>query len=104
MIICGAVAGVADNIVRPLLLRNRTSSMSCCCLLACSEDSLYLACSACGRPAIVAAAMGVFRVHMMHAKIWPPRGLTNLFYHEWRTRNRVLNCKSKIRSAYVSVC
>src|SRR3984893_11681786 len=67
MTICGAVAGIADNIVRPLLLRNRTQL---------NELLLFIrvlgGLSAFGLlglvvgPAIVAAAMGVFRVHMLH--------------------------------------
>ncbi len=65
VVICGGVAGVADNIVRPLLLRNRTHL-----------NELLLFISVLGGlgvfgllglvigPTIVAAAMGVFRVYM----------------------------------------
>jgi predicted PurR-regulated permease PerM len=65
--ICGGVAGVADNIVRPLLLRNRTRL-----------NDLLLFVSILGGlevfgllglvvgPTIVAAALGVFRVYMEH--------------------------------------
>jgi predicted PurR-regulated permease PerM len=65
--ICGGVATVADNIVRPLLLRNRTRL-----------NELLLFISVLGGlevfgllglvvgPTIVAAAMGVFRVYMEH--------------------------------------
>jgi predicted PurR-regulated permease PerM len=63
--ICGGVAGVADNIVRPLLLRNRTRL-----------NDLLLFVSILGGlevfgllglvvgPTVVAAALGVFRVYM----------------------------------------
>jgi len=65
VVICGGMAGVADNIVRPLLLRNRTHL-----------NELLLFISVLGGlgvfgllglvigPTIVAAAMGVFRVYM----------------------------------------
>jgi predicted PurR-regulated permease PerM len=67
LVICGGVATVADNIVRPLLLRNRTHL-----------NELLLFVSVLGGlevfgllglligPAILAAAMGVFRVYMEH--------------------------------------
>lgn len=67
VVICGGVATVADNIVRPLLLRNRTHL-----------NELLLFVSVLGGlevfgllglligPAILAAAMGVFRVYMEH--------------------------------------
>jgi len=70
MVICGAVAGIADNIVRPLLLRNRTHL-----------NELLLFISVLGGlevfgllglvigPTIVAAAMGVFRVYMEHREL-----------------------------------
>jgi len=63
--ICGGVAAIADNVVRPLLLRNRTHL-----------NELLLFISVLGGlgafgllglvvgPTIVAAAMGVFRVYM----------------------------------------
>jgi predicted PurR-regulated permease PerM len=65
LIICGGVAGFADNIVRPLLLRNRTRL-----------NELLLFISVLGGlevfgllglvvgPAVFAAAMGIFRVYM----------------------------------------
>jgi predicted PurR-regulated permease PerM len=65
LIICGGVAGAADNIVRPLLLRNRTRL-----------NELLLFISVLGGlevfgllglvvgPAVFAAAMGIFRVYM----------------------------------------
>jgi predicted PurR-regulated permease PerM len=65
--VCGGVTAVADNIVRPLLLRNRTHL-----------NELLLFVSVLGGlevfgllglvvgPTIMAAAMGVFRVYMQH--------------------------------------
>jgi predicted PurR-regulated permease PerM len=65
VVICGGVAAVADNVVRPLLLRNRTHL-----------NELLLFISVLGGlhefgllgivagPTIVAAAMGLFRVYM----------------------------------------
>jgi predicted PurR-regulated permease PerM len=65
--ICGGVSTVADNIVRPMLLRNRTRL-----------NELFLFIGVLGGlqafgllglvagPTIVAAAMGVFRVYMEH--------------------------------------
>jgi predicted PurR-regulated permease PerM len=65
LVICGGVAGIADNIVRPLLLRNRTRL-----------NELLLFISVLGGlevfgllglvvgPAVFAAAMGIFRVYM----------------------------------------
>lgn len=67
VVICGAVAGIADNIIRPVLLRNRTHL-----------NELLLFISVLGGievfgllglvvgPTVVAAAMGVFRVYMEH--------------------------------------
>jgi predicted PurR-regulated permease PerM len=64
-VICGGVAGAADNIVRPLLLRNRTRL-----------NELLLFISVLGGlevfgllglvvgPTVFAAAMGIFRVYM----------------------------------------
>jgi predicted PurR-regulated permease PerM len=65
LVICGGVAGAADNIVRPLLLRNRTRL-----------NELLLFISVLGGlevfgllglvvgPTVFAAAMGIFRVYM----------------------------------------
>lgn len=67
IVICGGVAGIADNLVRPLLLRNRTRL-----------NDLLLFVSILGGlqvfgllgivvgPTIVAAALGVFRVYTEH--------------------------------------
>jgi predicted PurR-regulated permease PerM len=67
MIICGAVAGIADNIVRPLLLRNRTHLNELLLFIGVLGGlSVFGLLGLVVGPAIVAAAMGVFRVHMMH--------------------------------------
>ncbi len=67
LVICGGVAGLADNLVRPLLLRNRTKL-----------NDLLLFISILGGlqvfgllgliigPTVVAAALGVLRVYMDH--------------------------------------
>ena len=67
MVICGAVAGIADNIVRPLLLRNRTHLNELLLFIGVLGGlSVFGLLGLVVGPAIVAAAMGVFRVHMMH--------------------------------------
>jgi len=67
MIICGAVAGIADNIVRPLLLRNRTQLNELLLFIGVLGGlSVFGLLGLVVGPTIVAAAMGVFRVHMMH--------------------------------------
>jgi predicted PurR-regulated permease PerM len=65
--ICGGVAGVADNIVRPLLLRNRTSLNDLLLFISIlgGLDVFGLLGLVAG-PTIVAAALGVFRVYMAH--------------------------------------
>jgi predicted PurR-regulated permease PerM len=65
--ICGGVAGLADNIVRPLLLRNRTHLNELLLFIAVLGGlSVFGLLGLVVGPAIVAAAMGVFRVHMLH--------------------------------------
>ncbi|MGB7847021.1 MAG: AI-2E family transporter [Candidatus Acidiferrum sp.] len=65
--ICGGVASVADNIVRPLLLRNRTRLNDLLLFI-----SILGGLSAFGLlglvvgPTILAAALGVLRVHIDH--------------------------------------
>jgi predicted PurR-regulated permease PerM len=65
--ICGGVAGVADNIVRPLLLRNRTRLNDLLLFI-----SILGGLGAFGLlglvvgPTIVAAALGILRVYMTH--------------------------------------
>jgi len=67
VVICGGVAGVADNIVRPLLLRNRTHLNELLLFLGVlgGLQTFGLLGLVIG-PTIVAAAMGVFRVYMDH--------------------------------------
>jgi predicted PurR-regulated permease PerM len=67
LVICGGVAGLADNIVRPLLLRNRTSLNDLLLFISIlgGLDVFGLLGLVAG-PTIVAAALGVFRVYMAH--------------------------------------
>jgi predicted PurR-regulated permease PerM len=67
LVICGGVAGVADNIVRPLLLRNRTRLNDLLLFISIlgGLDVFGLLGLVVG-PTIVAAALGVFRVYMEH--------------------------------------
>jgi len=67
LVICGGVAGVADNIVRPLLLRNRTRLNDL--LLFVSILGGLAAFGLLGLvvgPTIVAAALAILRVYMDH--------------------------------------
>ncbi len=63
--ICGGVAGVADNLIRPLLLRNRTKLNDLLLFISIlgGLDAFGLLGLVVG-PTIVAAALGVFRVYM----------------------------------------
>jgi predicted PurR-regulated permease PerM len=65
--ICGGVAGFADNLVRPLLLRNRTRLNDLLLFISIlgGLDVFGLLGLVAG-PTIVAAALGVFRVYMEH--------------------------------------
>jgi predicted PurR-regulated permease PerM len=65
--ICGGVSTVADNIVRPLLLRNRTRINELLLFIGVlgGLEAFGLLGLVAG-PTIVAAAMGVFRVYMEH--------------------------------------
>ena len=65
--ICGGVAGVADNLVRPLLLRNRTRLNDLLLFISIlgGLEAFGLLGLVVG-PTIVAAALGVFRVYMEH--------------------------------------
>jgi len=67
VVICGGVAGVADNIIRPLLLRNRTHLNELLLFLGVlgGLQTFGLLGLVIG-PTIVAAAMGVFRVYAEH--------------------------------------
>ena len=67
VVICGGVAGVADNIVRPLLLRNRTHLNELLLFLGVLGGlEVFGLLGLVIGPTIVAAAMGVFRVYMEH--------------------------------------
>jgi predicted PurR-regulated permease PerM len=65
--ICGGVSTVADNIVRPILLRNRTRLNELLLFIGVlgGLEAFGLLGLVIG-PTIVAAAMGVFRVYMEH--------------------------------------
>jgi predicted PurR-regulated permease PerM len=66
-VICGGVSTVADNIVRPMLLRNRTRLNELLLFIGVlgGLEAFGLLGLVAG-PTIVAAAMGVFRVYMGH--------------------------------------
>jgi predicted PurR-regulated permease PerM len=65
--ICGGVAGVADNIIRPLLLRNRTRLNELLLFISVLGGiQVFGLLGLVAGPTIVAAAMGVFRVYMEH--------------------------------------
>jgi predicted PurR-regulated permease PerM len=67
LVICGGVSTVADNIVRPMLLRNRTRLNELLLFIGVlgGLEAFGLLGLVAG-PTIVAAAMGVFRVYMEH--------------------------------------
>jgi len=67
VIICGGIAGVADNLLRPLLLRNRTKLNDLLIFISIlgGLDVFGLLGLILG-PTVVAAALGVLRVHMEH--------------------------------------
>jgi predicted PurR-regulated permease PerM len=65
LVICGAVAGTADNIIRPLLLRNRTHLNELLLFIGVLGGlEVFGLLGLVAGPTIVAAAMGVFRVYM----------------------------------------
>jgi predicted PurR-regulated permease PerM len=67
VVICGGVAGAADNVVRPLLLRNRTHLNELLLFVAVLGGlEVFGLLGLLIGPAILAAAMGVFRVYMEH--------------------------------------
>lgn len=74
--ICGGVSTVADNIVRPLLLRNRTRLNELLLFIGVlgGLEAFGLLGLVVG-PTIVAAAMGVFRVYMEHRDELAARGV-----------------------------
>lgn len=65
VLICGGVATVADNILRPLLLRNRTRLNELLLFISVLGGiEVFGLLGLVAGPTIVAAAMGVFRVYM----------------------------------------
>jgi predicted PurR-regulated permease PerM len=65
--ICGGVAGLADNIVRPLLLRNRSRLNELLLFLSVLGGlQVFGLLGLVIGPMVVAAAMGVFRVYVEH--------------------------------------
>ncbi len=65
--ICGGVAGIADNLVRPLLLRNRTRLNELLLFISVLGGiEVFGLLGIVAGPTILAAAMGVFRVYMEH--------------------------------------
>jgi predicted PurR-regulated permease PerM len=65
--ICGGVAGVADNIVRPLLLRNRTHLNELLLFVSVLGGiEVFGLLGLVAGPTILAAAMGIFRVYTQH--------------------------------------
>jgi predicted PurR-regulated permease PerM len=63
--ICGGVAGVADNLVRPLLLRNRTRLNDLLLFISILGGlNAFGLLGLVAGPTIVAAALAVFRVYM----------------------------------------
>jgi predicted PurR-regulated permease PerM len=67
VIICGGVAGLADNLVRPLLLRNRTRLNDLLLFISILGGlQVFGLLGLVAGPTIIAAALGVFRVYMEH--------------------------------------
>ena len=67
VVICGGVAGLADNLVRPLLLRNRTRLNDLLLFISILGGlEVFGLLGLVAGPTIVAAALGVFRVYTEH--------------------------------------
>jgi predicted PurR-regulated permease PerM len=67
VIICAGVAGIADNLVRPLLLRNRTRLNDLQVFLSILGGlQVFGLLGIVAGPTIMAAALGVFRVYVEH--------------------------------------
>jgi predicted PurR-regulated permease PerM len=67
LILCGGVAGFADNLVRPLLLRNRTKLNDLLLFISILGGlQVFGLLGLVVGPTVVAAALGVLRVYMEH--------------------------------------
>jgi predicted PurR-regulated permease PerM len=67
LLICGGVAGLADNIVRPLLLRNRTRLNDLLLFISILGGlNVFGLLGLVVGPTVVAAALGILRVYMDH--------------------------------------
>ena len=65
--ICGGVSTIADNIIRPMLLRNRTHLNELLLFIGVLGGlEVFGLLGLVAGPTIVAAAMAVFRVYMDH--------------------------------------
>ena len=65
--ICGGVSAIADNILRPLLLRNRTHLNELLLFISVLGGiEVFGLLGLVAGPTIVAAAMGIFRVYMSY--------------------------------------
>lgn len=68
--ICGGISGTADNIVRPLLLRNRTRLNELLLFIAVLGGlQVFGLLGLVVGPAVFAAAMGIFRVYMQQREV-----------------------------------
>ena len=67
VVICAVVSTLADNLVRPMLLRNRTQLNELLLFIGVLGGlEVFGLLGLVAGPTIVAAAMGVFRVYMDH--------------------------------------
>ena len=67
LVICGGIAGLADNLVRPLLLRNRTKLNDLLLFISILGGlQIFGLLGLIVGPTVVAAALGVLRVYMEH--------------------------------------
>lgn len=67
LVICGGIAGLADNLVRPLLLRNRTRLNDLLLFISILGGlEVFGLLGLVVGPTVVAAALGVFRVYTEH--------------------------------------
>jgi len=67
VVICGGIAGLADNIVRPLLLRNRTRLNDLLLFVSILGGlNVFGLVGLVVGPTVVAAALAILRVYMDH--------------------------------------